>query len=65
MGHGAGDSVLRTLARAVEDSLRESDVLGRWGGDEFVVLLPGTDVRGAADALEKARADGLRDRNSG
>lgn len=39
-GHKAGDHLLQTLARALEASLREGDTLARWGGDEFVILLP-------------------------
>lgn len=55
LGHPAGDRVLEDLARVVEDALRDSDVLARWGGDEFVVLLPRTGVTGAEEALDKAR----------
>ena len=39
-GHPAGDAVLRTLARQLDRSIRSTDVLGRWGGDEFVVICP-------------------------
>lgn len=55
-GHATGDEVLRRFAEIMSDSLRRSDVLARWGGEEFVVLLPDTDVAGAVQALEKARA---------
>jgi two-component system, cell cycle response regulator len=50
-GHGQGDEVLRRVAHAAGDTLRRSDMLARWGGEEFVVLLPGTDVLGAEHAL--------------
>jgi diguanylate cyclase (GGDEF)-like protein len=43
-GHAGGDKVLRTLVRTVTSTLRASDVIGRVGGEEFVVLAPGTDM---------------------
>lgn len=46
-GHGAGDQVLITVAGLLKDSLRNTDVLGRWGGDEFVALLPETNAEAA------------------
>jgi diguanylate cyclase (GGDEF)-like protein len=53
-GHAAGDEVLQRLAAVVPGLLRGSDVLARWGGEEFAVLLPRTPALGAAHALEKA-----------
>jgi diguanylate cyclase (GGDEF)-like protein len=47
LGHSAGDKALRLVARCVQDTLRTHDVAGRHGGDEFVLLLPGTGVREA------------------
>ena len=41
-GHAAGDDVLRQLALALRDDLRANDVLGRWGGEEFLVVMPET-----------------------
>ncbi|SDM45735.1 diguanylate cyclase [Oryzisolibacter propanilivorax] len=46
-GHGAGDEVLRRLAASLQARARRSDVVARVGGEEFVVLLPDTDVAGA------------------
>lgn len=42
LGHAAGDRALRLTAATVRDLLRESDLVGRYGGDEFVILLPET-----------------------
>jgi len=58
-GHQAGDDVLTALCRAVATSLRDYDILGRYGGDEFVVLFPQTDLRAAlrvAERIEQAIA---------
>ena len=46
-GHQAGDEQLRLVAAAMRGELRDHDELGRYGGDEFVVLLPGADAAGA------------------
>ena len=51
-GHGMGDEVLRNVATVLARSLRKSDSFGRWGGEEFVVLLPDTDNTGAVRALQ-------------
>jgi diguanylate cyclase (GGDEF)-like protein len=55
-GHEAGDRALTSAAAVLRRALRESDTLGRWGGEEFMVILPGTDRRGAADVAERMRA---------
>nr|WP_231127029.1 GGDEF domain-containing protein [Motilibacter aurantiacus] len=54
-GHQAGDHLLRTLTRAWQGALRRSDVLGRYGGDEFVLLMPDTDRVAAAGVLHRLR----------
>ncbi|HEX9505209.1 MAG TPA: diguanylate cyclase [Acidimicrobiia bacterium] len=55
-GHAAGDAVLREFGIRLRQELRDEDVPGRWGGEEFVVLLPATDLAGAAAAGERVRA---------
>lgn len=55
-GHGAGDALLRTLAGRWSTELRLADSLGRYGGDEFVLCLPGTDAQRAAELLSRLRA---------
>ena len=52
-GHAAGDEALRSVTRACR--LRNVDVLARWGGEEFVALLPGTDEEGAFIVADKLR----------
>jgi diguanylate cyclase (GGDEF)-like protein len=46
-GHQAGDDALRQIAAMAREACRESDFVGRWGGDEFVFILPMTDLEGA------------------
>jgi diguanylate cyclase (GGDEF)-like protein len=53
LGHVTGDAALRHAARAFSAALRRSDFLARWGGDEFVLLLPNTNLKGARSAVEK------------
>jgi diguanylate cyclase (GGDEF)-like protein len=54
-GHAVGDAVLRAFAEVLRETLRESDVAGRWGGEEFLLLLPGADEHGAAQLAERIR----------
>jgi diguanylate cyclase (GGDEF)-like protein len=54
-GHAAGDAVLRGLAQAARSALRESDLIGRWGGEEFLAVLPETDLAGARVMAERLR----------
>lgn len=55
-GHRTGDHVLRRFADAVRSRVRASDVLGRLGGEEFGLVLPGTDAVGALQVAEELRA---------
>jgi diguanylate cyclase (GGDEF)-like protein len=56
-GHGAGDELLRRLTTHWSARLRGSDLLGRHGGDEFVLCLPGTDEAGAVEVLDRLTED--------
>ncbi len=55
-GHAAGDAVLSQLGRRIAMTLRPGDMLGRWGGDEFLIGLPRTDLAGAVLLAERVRA---------
>ena len=54
-GHAIGDEVLRALSRHAHTLIRRTDVLARWGGEEFVLLLPNTPIGMAATSLERLR----------
>jgi diguanylate cyclase (GGDEF)-like protein len=54
-GHAAGDVVLKELALVLNQSLREIDTAGRWGGEEFALVLPGTDTAGGTRLCERIR----------
>lgn len=54
-GHQTGDTVLIDLARLARDTMRSSDALARWGGEEFIAILPMTDVNGALNFAERVR----------
>ena len=56
-GHGAGDIVLRGVAEALKRHLRATDVVGRYGGEEFMIVLPETSVDDAAALANKLRLD--------
>jgi diguanylate cyclase (GGDEF)-like protein len=54
-GHLHGDQVLKQIVDACKNTIRSTDVLGRYGGDEFVVLFPETNMQGAVEIAERLR----------
>ena len=54
-GHLTGDQVLREIGRIIQESVREIDIVGRFGGEEFCVVLPDTDLEGARVVAERIR----------
>ena len=55
-GHPEGDKVIKLVARIVQQAMRESDICGRWGGEEFVCLLPGATEEVALKVAERIRS---------
>ena len=64
-GHDAGDGVLCEAARSIRATLRDQDALVRWGGEEFLVVLPDTDDMGAAAVIDRIANVGLGVRPDG
>ncbi len=56
-GHQAGDEVLRQFADLIQESIRQSDIPTRYGGDEFVVILPGTNSEEALEVVKRMKAN--------
>lgn len=54
-GHLAGDTILKEFSHVARDSIRDTDILGRYGGDEFMLILPDTDLKGAVMHAERLR----------
>lgn len=54
-GHDCGDYVLKEIAKIMRGNIRDQDVIARWGGDEFLLVLPVTDLAGAHIAAEKIK----------
>ena len=54
-GHGVGDHVLKSLVRVVFENIRQEDLLARWGGEEFIILMPQTSLKSAFDLAERLR----------
>jgi diguanylate cyclase (GGDEF)-like protein len=55
-GHAVGDDVLREFAAVLRATVRDSDLAGRWGGEEFLLLLPGAEAVGGAQLADRVRA---------
>ncbi|MGI3128772.1 biofilm regulation diguanylate cyclase SiaD [Halopseudomonas pachastrellae] len=55
-GHEVGDGALIEVARVLDAEIRENDLCGRWGGEEFLILLPETGAASAAQVMERVRA---------
>jgi len=54
-GHEIGDIVLQSSAKVLQECIRQSDIAGRWGGEEFIVVLPGANVETACAVAERIR----------
>ncbi|MBC8371885.1 MAG: diguanylate cyclase [Planctomycetes bacterium] len=54
-GHEAGDKVLQAVANCLQNSVRGGDYVGRWGGEEFLAVLPGADIIQSAEVAERCR----------
>ncbi len=54
-GHLVGDMILVTISKLMQSSIRITDILGRWGGEEFLIICPGTDREGIGKMAEKLR----------
>lgn len=54
-GHDCGDYVLQQVSTLMKESLRQQDVVARWGGEEFLIMLPETELEGGVQAIEKLR----------
>ncbi len=54
-GHGAGDELLKAISLISERQLRQSDIFARWGGEEFMILMPEMDLAGSLAAAERLR----------
>ena len=52
-GHQTGDEVIKVIVSGLQSQLRDTDILGRWGGEEFLVLMPHTDIKQAVSAARR------------
>ncbi len=57
LGHGTGDRVLKMISQAMAGAVRSIDIIGRYGGDEFMIILPETDAFFAVNIAERVRSD--------
>lgn len=60
-GHIVGDKILKRIGKVMQNSLRDYDIMARFGGEEFIALLPSTGIREANRIAERARIAILRD----
>lgn len=61
-GHQVGDQVLIQVSTLMQEALREYDIVGRWGGEEFIIILPGTGLEAAEETAQRL-CRGIRERN--
>jgi len=54
-GHLIGDSVIKNIVKTIKKSIRNTDIFARWGGEEFVILLPDTNIQQAKEMAERIR----------
>jgi len=54
-GHIVGDKILKDLTKLIKNNLRKYDVFGRWGGEEFIIILPNTDINQAIEVAAKLK----------
>lgn len=57
LGHQAGDLALKHLTKVIKETLRPADTVGRYGGEEFLIVLPDTDLASAVEALQRLQRD--------
>jgi diguanylate cyclase len=57
IGHQAGDRALQHLTRVIKETLRPADTVGRYGGEEFIIVLPDTDLEAAIEAMQRLQRD--------
>lgn len=57
LGHDQGDLVLIKVAKLLQSSMRRSDIVSRWGGEEFLIVMPSTQINAAFDKIEKLRVN--------
>ena len=55
--HIAGDFILKRIASIIHESIRESDIVGRYGGEEFLIILPNTNIFNAVEIIERVRTN--------
>lgn len=54
-GHDVGDEVLKMISNEVDEKIRDIDIFARWGGDEFMIIMPNTDIQGAKKLAERLK----------